>query len=616
MAFFLLFSQLLVSLADGGPEPLQIPASNRVYGPDGPWQAVSVQMGDPPQNLDLYPGGIFQSQIFTRQICQDTTKFPCGNGGLFDPESSATLNKDSISIGDLIFGTDSRWTKGASLFSFSNYSNILEQLQIAGTTVANLSATMYSNIIMRYPDGEYPLQVGELALGPLINQTFSEAQGIPPINASLIPGQLEVQNVIPSNSFGLHIGIGVEAIKLDLSLCIGGYDATRIVGPVSSQSTNEYLFAIDLLDIGIGVDHGGSPLSSLPLQGLLSQGNSSLSNTNIPVTLNPGAPYLYLPSSTCAAIAKNLPVTYDAGKALYFWNIVDPRYAKIVTSPTYLSFIFRGSSGNLTIKAPFHLLNLTLEEPLVSTKTPYFPCQPPQGPGGHYSLGRAFLQAAFIGVNWAPAGESEWYLAQAPGPNTNTNPQSISFADSPPVGVAEEWADTWSGFWTALPSPTMSLKTSSVTASATPGHSGVSARPILILSPPSPHSLSGGAIAGIAISGALALLFASGVGVRLFRHGRGGKPATMRSSEIDKVSAHVPSYPFLPVELPTDRHEVELPTECHRVELPTDRHDVELPTDRHDVELPTNQHHVELPTDQLHVELPAECHHQAELPGW
>ena len=576
---FLLFDQLLVSLADGGPRPLHIPPSNRVYGPDGPWQAVSVRIGDPPQDLDLYPGGIYQSEIFTQQICQDTSKFPCGSGGLFDPESSATLDKDSISIGDKIFGTDSRWTNGASLFSFSNYSNILEQLQIAGKTVGNLSATMYSNIMMRYPDGEYPLQVGELALGPFINQSLSEPRGIPPINASLIPGQLEVQQVIPSNSFGLHVGIGVEAIKLDLSLCFGGYDATRIIGPVSSQSTNEYLFAIDLLDIGIDVDHGGSPLSSLPLQGLLSQGSSSLSNTNIPVTLNPGAPYLYLPSSMCAAIAKNLPVTYDDGKALYFWNTADPQYATIVTSPTYLSFVFRGSSGNLTIKAPFHLLNLTLEEPLVSIKTPYFPCQPPQGPEGPYSLGRAFLQAAFIGVNWARAGESEWYLAQAPGPNTNTNPQSISFADSPPVGVTEEWADTWSGFWTALPSSTMSLKTSSETASATPGHPGISARPRSILSHPSPHSLSGGAIAGIAIGGAFAMLFASGGGVWLFRHRRGGKPATMRSSEIDKVSAHVPSYPFLPVELPTDRQ---------------------------DVELPTDQHHVELPT---------ECHRQAELPG-
>ena len=597
MASFLLFDQLHVSFAQAGPEPLQIPPSNRVYGPDGPCQAVSVQMGDPAQDLYLYPGGIYPSEIFPRQICQDTSKLPCGSGGLFDPESSATLDNHSINFRKDQSGIDSRWSHGASLYSYSNSTSILEQLQIAGTTVANFSATMYSNITMVYPDGVYPLQVGELSLGPGFNPSFSESKDTPSINASLVPGDLEAQKVIPSNSFGLHVGIGVEALKLDLSLWFGGYDASRIVGPVSFQSTNDYLFAIDLLDIGIGVDHGGSPLSSLPQQGLLSQGNSSLSNTGTSVILNPGAPYLYLPSSTCAAIAKNLPVTYDAGKALYFWNTADSRYATIVTSPTYLSFVFRGSSGELTIKAPFHLLNLTLEEPLVSIDTPYFPCQPPRGPGSHYSLGRAFLQAAFIGVNWARAGESEWYLAQAPGPNTNANPQSRSFTSSPPVGLAEDWADTWSGFWTALPSTMTTLKSSSETASETPAHSESSARPTLISLPPTPHSLSGGAIAGIAIGGAFALLVASGVGVWLFRHRRGGNPATMRSTGIDKVSAHVPSYPLLPVELPTNRHQMELPTDPHHVELPTDPHHVELPTDRH------------------HMELPTECHHEAERPG-
>ena len=442
---------------------------------------------------------------------------------------------------------------------------------------------MYSNITMVYPDGVYPLQVGELALGPVINQSFFESKGIPSINASLIPGYLEAQKAIPSNSFGLHIGIGVKALKLDLSLWLGGYDASRVVGPVSSQSTNGSLFAIDLLDIGIGVDHGGSPLSSLPQQGLLSQGNSSLSNTGISVTLNPGAPYLYLPSSTCAAIAKNLPVTYDAGKALYFWNTTDPRYATIVTSPTYLSFVFRGSSGDLTIKAPFHLLNLTLEEPLVSKDTPYFPCQPPQGPGSQYSLGRAFLQAAFIGVNWARAGESEWYLAQAPGPNTYKTPQSTSFTSSPPVGLAEDWADTWSGFWTALPSSTMTTQSPSETATATPGHSGSSVRSTLI-SPPSPHSLSGGDIAGIAVGGACAVLVAFGISIWLFRRRKGGNLAAMRPSELDIVSAQVPSNPLLPRYQGTGSEMVWSETGGSlRMEDPT----LEPPMDRHlEAELP------------------------------
>ena len=158
--------------------------------------------------------------------------------------------------------------------------------------------------------------------------------------------------------------------------------------------------------------------------------------------MNPGAPSLFLPNSTCVAIAIYLLVIYKSGKALYIWNTTDSQYRKIVTSPTYLGFVFRGSNGIITINAPFQLFNLTLQLPLASQDTPYFPCQPPQGSGGYYSLGRAFLQAASTGVNWATSGESKWFLAQAQGLNTDMNAQTKPLTGSAPVGVSRKWADT------------------------------------------------------------------------------------------------------------------------------------------------------------------------------
>ena len=548
LTFLLLLDHLLMSLAQGGSGPLQVPPSTRVYGPDGPWQAVSVQLGEPAQDLDLYPGGTFQSDILTKQLCQDTSSFPCGSGGLFDPDNSFTFDNQSISYESDSSGFASQWTIDATLFSFQNSTPILEQLRIpmdtATVIVANFSAKVFPHITMVYPDGDYPLQVGQLSLGPTINQTFTQ-EDLPSINASLIPGDLAVQNVIPSSSFGLHIGIGAEALKLSLSLCLGGYDASRIVGPVSPQSTLNQLFIIDLLDIGIGVDAGASPFSFSSQQGLLGYGNSSITSAGTPVFMNPGAPYLYLPNSTCAAIAQHLPVTYNFGKALYFWNVSDPHYARIVTSPTYLSFVFRGSSGNLTIKVPFQLLNLTLEAPLVSTNTAYFPCQPPRGPEGQYSLGRAFLQAAFIGVNWSIAGESQWFLAQAPGPNTDPNPQSATYTGPLPIGLGKEWADTWSGFWTSLPTPTRTSTTASKTASATPVGSGLPSSPAPVPSTPSSNSLSGGAIAGIAIGGACAVLFTAAIGIWFFQRSKAGDTKATQPSPVKKLSMHVSSYPLL-----------------------------------------------------------------------
>ena len=534
LVLFLDFS--LLSRAQSGPEPLQVLAANRVYGPDGPWQAVSVQLGTPAKNLDLYPGGTFQSPILSNQLCQDTSESPCGSGGLFDPEDSETIDDTSISFGRGDSGISTQWTYGAMLLSYSKSSIIRDNLQLSSQNVANFSVTIYPNITMVYPDGNYPLQLGELSLGPVVNQSFSG------INASLIPGYLAAQKTIPSNSFGLHIGIVAEAFKLDLSLWLGGYDASRIVGPVSSQSPKgdaESDFIIDLLDIGIGVDNGGSPFSYSSQEGLLSSGNSSISSDGIPVTMNPSSPYLYLPNSTCAAIAKDLPVTYNAGKALYFWNIDDPQYTRIVSSPTYLSFVFRGHTGNLTINAPFQLFNLTLEAPLVSNPTPYFPCQPPQAPGGSYSLGRAFLQAAFIGVSWAGQGLGEWYLAQAPGPNTDSNPQSTPLTSTSPIGLSNDWADTWRGHWTALPNSTVSAIPGSTSSPTTTPATTSSTLAIQIS-----HSLPGGAIAGIAVGAVCAVLVAIGVAVLLLRRRRGGNPRAVQPNTEGNNGTKVEQYPL------------------------------------------------------------------------
>ena len=413
-------------------------------------------------------------------------------------------------------------------YPYGSEKSIGDTLQIAGQTVVSFSVATYPSITMVYPDGNYPLQVGALSLGPQLNQVFGT------INTTLIPAYLAEKNIIPSSSFGLHVGIAATTPLLELSLWLGGYDASRIVGPVSSQSIQDDAgseFVIDLLDIGIGVDHGGSPFAFSSKQGLLGAGNSSIADRAISVSMNPSAPYMNLPNSTCAAIADGLPVKYNVGKALYFWDVTDPQFAKIMSSPTYLSFIFRGSNGDLTIKVPFSLLNLTLQEPLVSTPTPYFPCQPPQAPDTfttYYSLGRAFLQAAFIGVTWSGSkqGLGTWYLAQAPGPGTDTNPQQKSLTnDAPPVGLPANWSDTWTGFWTALPlSP-------SPTTSAIPNPAKESGT----TSPPSKHGLSGGAIAGIAIGAAGAVLILFGICYFVFRRRKAGKPAAgYNSMHMDK----------------------------------------------------------------------------------
>ena len=480
------------------PLPVRVSPSNKHYGPDGPWQAVTVKLGDPEQAVDLYPGGIFESQILTTDVCANGSLQPCGSGGLYDPSASSTLNDQSIEV-----KLDADWTSGA-MSQPGKAQPVLERLKFDDRNhmVANLSMNLISKLQTIYPDGSgYPIQVGQLSLGaPQDNQTFGS------INASLIPNYLQDEKLIPSSSYGLHIGSA--ALNLPLSLWLGGYDSSRALGPISSQPLPATdLFTIDLLDIGIGVDHGASPFTYTERQGILAEGNASIS-TSVPVTMNPGAPYMYLPNSTCEAIAKDLPLTYNAKYGLYLWNTQDPEYVKIVKSPTYLSLTFRAASDNLTINVPFQLLNLTLDAPLATQPTPYFPCQPPNN-STEYSLGRAFLQAAFIGVNW-DQGNGKWFLAQAPGPNTAQTPVQQPITTSTIEGSTADWAETWKTVWTPLPDSEGPLPAGSQKNNATAN------------SKSSESGLSGGGIAGIVIAvvGAILLFFVVGYFVRRRKHKR------------------------------------------------------------------------------------------------
>lgn len=127
---------------------------------------------------------------------------------------------------------------------------------------------------------------------------------------------------------------------------------------------------------------------------------------------------------------------------------------------------------------------------MIDTPTQYFPCRPD---GGNYqlvyTLGQAFLQAAFIGIDWNinnPPGN--WFMAQAPGPNIGSSP----FTTAMQTGVSElqpsnvKWEDTWTGHWTPLSDGT-------ATSSESPA--------------PAPSSgLSTGAKAGIGAGAAVALI--------------------------------------------------------------------------------------------------------------
>ncbi|CAD0095331.1 unnamed protein product [Aureobasidium mustum] len=352
-----------------------------------------------------------------------------------------------------------------------------------------------SNIVT-YPNGVMALpQLGLLALnaGPNAKNVY---QSFPATNNSgefvtvQIPaGNLFSQNIIPSYSYGLHVG--AAALNYPGSLYLGGYDKARVIGPYTILGSQ----LPTLLDIGIGVETGGSPFSFQNKSGLLFLDNE---NDNISIDIVPHAPYLYLPPKTCEGLAEILPIYFDQGTKYYLWNTSDPAYKQVVTSPAYLSFTFPPAPpdpNNVIIKIPFALLNLTLSSPIVSAPVQYFPCQavPNLNDGYEYALGRAFLQGAFVG--WNTNAHIGW-LAQAPGPgdsNIGLGEVGQDIAnDAVDLDVyngttTNLFAQSWAKHWTPLPSQATPSSPTSTSAKNS-------------------KTISSGAIAGIAVGAAIAVI--------------------------------------------------------------------------------------------------------------
>ncbi len=262
-----------------------------------------------------------------------------------------------------------------------------------------------------------------------------------------------------------------------------------------------------LLDIQIGVEKGNSPFNAPSFTNLLQINASYGFNGAQPTNIDPTLPYLFMAPETCAAIAQHLPITLQTYSDLYIWNTTDPLYSSIIKSPAYLAFVFSTSgANNLTIKIPFQLLNLTLDNPIATPPVPYFPCKPFHAADGsnHYFFGKAFLQAAFLGMNWE---NSQFFLAQAPGPGAAApNIQAIASdartIDSDPIS---NFAASWDQTWTPIPN----------------GGSG----------------LSGGAKAGIAVGVIAGVLAIAGLVILLcLRRRRRGKAEAPSLRGIHEMS--------------------------------------------------------------------------------
>jgi hypothetical protein len=223
--------------------PQSIAWSTKAYGPDGPWNAVTVQIGTPEQSIDLLPGGSWTTNVLAPSICTSGQVCYASEAGFYD----STISTSNVVIDRTrsVTNTTINPSTVSTLFGSAYWEFDTTQISIRNGIAGDLYTGVFvdfdllviTNGYSTLPDGtKYGPTIGALALGgPNFNETWSN---YPPYgwNGTLLTSSLFAQGHASSNSYGMHIGSTVMGIPGSLN--IGGYDQTRVLEPVSSQPYN------------------------------------------------------------------------------------------------------------------------------------------------------------------------------------------------------------------------------------------------------------------------------------------------------------------------------------------------------------------------------------------
>ena len=239
--------------------------------------------------------------------------------------------------------------------------------------------------------------------------TLSSDDHIPSVLSNL-----KEQKLIPSLSWGYTAGAYYQSMMNAHgvgSLTFGGYDAARFVpnNITFDFSSNQ------ARDLSVG-------LQSIRL---LTPNQSSIELLPSPIEtlIDATVPQIWLPVAACQLFEKAFHLVYNDTIGLYFFSSTNPPMQNSTLSFQIAPTTANASAVNITI--PFAALNLhlTSDYPGNNPKnTQYFPLHRAAN-GSQYTLGRSFLQQAYVIANYE---RRTFSVSQAVFPNsTNSDIHAI-----------------------------------------------------------------------------------------------------------------------------------------------------------------------------------------------
>ncbi|KAK1676830.1 aspartic peptidase domain-containing protein [Colletotrichum godetiae] len=457
-------------------------------GPDGPWQAIWIYDWYSNITYNFWPTGGVRTMMV-----------PVGNG---DDYISAYGQPIKLESGSGVRLMRSSWPIGLdeniSGYLWRDRMNLVSREDSqAEESRADIDLNIFIPSESPYP-GAYSngsngnKAVGALGLGA-DTSTIQQPDDFPRFKIDTVTGQLVSEEKIASKSWFMHMG----SVHLGQpgSLTLGGYEQNRALGNVGTFFLDGELPRVFLTDVYLDFETGETPYNETVgsvWQDIVidEEAQSSVDQYGGPagsvmVLPNAAAPYLYLPRGVCEAAAMALPVRWVSQVGLYVWDFSGQpdRTNRFINSPAYMGFTFSDEKAkNLTIKIPFKLLNLTLDDTPARHDSVnwgidfYWPCKSwdkPSAtdpsvstyPGSRWPLGRAFLQGAFTGFNYD---RKRFYMAQAPGPGMGQ--RIVVDDDSETIRSKPEdtFAETWQAYWTKI-EPLTPNDTTGVISTSTSG---------------------------------------------------------------------------------------------------------------------------------------------------
>jgi Eukaryotic aspartyl protease len=378
-------------------------------GIDGSWSTFALQLGTPPQTVQLLPS-ITGSTIWAvlPLACSESSVKSCGSdrGAMFATNRSSTWEKR----GRFYLPLEPEHYlpfSGAGDFGF-------DTVTLDGPD--NGTTSLQHQVIAGYITEDF--YIGALGLSPEPFYIANYSDQYP----SLL-GTLKANDEIPSNTYGYTAGAPYHPFGSSAfgSLTLGGYDATRM-----DASKN--------LTVG-----GGSDTYRPLLLGIeeIKSGTTELLEAPIIVALSSVVSQLWLPRSACKNFETMFGLVWNSTYELYIVN--ETQHETLLTQNASVTFtLSTGSEHNKTdrldIIFPYAAFDLIAKPPFagLNESVHYFPLKQATNES-QYTLGRTFLQEVYMIADY-----DRGALTLFPAVFPDSGTKSVLVTIEPPDSIGEK----------------------------------------------------------------------------------------------------------------------------------------------------------------------------------